>query len=227
MQPNHDKKMLLLATLFYSVVFAYCLVNLLHIAHIASNKPLLPFMPISLGVKAILFNCIFIGLHFFLGLLAAMPIWLPLLFGGKRGKVAAIVNWLCVFSLLTIVPLNSYVVSNFATVGQFNIQFSIIFSLMLGATIFASVVVYQRELRRRFWKSRHKVGSRRVESSLRMYLIRLQIAKHQSPFPHLQRLVSSGWRKAVRWCCHPNLLSVLFSPYSRSVWIHCAKACQI
>lgn len=148
MQPNHDKKMLLIATLFYGVVFAYCLVNLLHVAHVASNKPLLPFMPISLGVKAVLFNCIFIVLHFALGLLAALPIWLPLIFGSKKRKIVAIVNWLCVFSLLTIVPLNSYVVSGFATLGQFNIEFLIILSLMLGTAIFASVVIYQRNLRR-------------------------------------------------------------------------------
>lgn len=150
MQFNQDKKMLLIATVLYGVLFAYCLINLLHVADVESNRPLLPFVPTSLGLKAVFFNSVFIGLHFVLGLLAAMPIWLPLLLGGKRGKVAAIVNWLCILVLVTILPLNSYLVSGFATLGQLNIQFYIIFSLMLGTAIFASVVIYQRELRRRY-----------------------------------------------------------------------------
>lgn len=149
MQFNNDKKTLLFVTSIYSIVFAFCLVNLLHIAHIASNKPLLPFMPISIGGKAVLFNCIFIGLHFILGLLAGLPIWLPLLFGNNKGKIAAIVNWLCMIALLTIVPLNNYVVSYFATLGEFGNVFFILFSLMMCATIFACVVIYKRETHRK------------------------------------------------------------------------------
>ena len=149
MQFNDYKKTLLIATLIYSVTFACCLINLLHIAHLASNKPLLPFMPVSIGVNAVLFNGTFIALHFLLGLLTALPIWLPLLIGSKKEKVVVIVNWLCMLMLLTIVPLNNYLVAGFATGGEFNSAFFLLFSFMMGVTIFACVVIYQREKRRR------------------------------------------------------------------------------
>lgn len=117
--------------------------------HVSGEKPYLPLMSISLGVKAVLFNCIFVVLHFILGLIAAFPIWLPILFKRKNGKISAVVNWLCILALLTIVPLNSFLVSYFGSSGKFNSLFFSLFSLMICVIVFVCLLIFKNEMQRK------------------------------------------------------------------------------